>query len=288
MIYINNSTKLIRYFGSVKISHLFVYLEFKFKMKKSGFWKFYEPCKRHLDYQIGDSLFEEMGYTRRVFKRAFQKIGVCYATKEEFKKQKDPFQGKLYACYYNRKSNKTYFFRNHAAVEFLKKDIESGESLFRYVDNYVDNYVDKQCKESVKLLTGNDHFVPLLINNINIITNKKTLGDKTKRQQPQKSCSKNWLIVKEMVGTWIRHVEKPIKFLSPVGISLKRGIRLRKILKHAFYGDISRWESYCSVISSNNFLMGGGNLGWKASIDWAIQPQNVEKVLSGKYKPYFT
>ena len=88
-------------------------LEKAFKEKPEGFFKFFEPCS-HLLYQRGKSWREETAWPRKKFVKAFDLIGVRYKSKSAFLKAKDPFQGKAYASYYNRKTNCTFFYKNPA------------------------------------------------------------------------------------------------------------------------------------------------------------------------------
>ena len=83
-------------------------LEYWFSKKPQGFYKFLEPCNHPL-YRAGDSWTEELGFSRRVFNAAFDLIGVRYKSKTAFLNAQDKFQGKLYASYHDRKTNKTHF-----------------------------------------------------------------------------------------------------------------------------------------------------------------------------------
>ena len=108
-------------FGSEKAAIIFERLEYWSQRYSSGFWKFFEPCEHPL-YREGDSWQEETGFSRKAFNKVFPLIGIHYKSKSAFLKQSDPFQGKLYASYYDRKTNRTYFLRNHSFVrEFLEK-----------------------------------------------------------------------------------------------------------------------------------------------------------------------
>lgn len=74
---------------------------------------------RHVHYRNGDSWTEELGFSVREFRSAWQKIGVTYNSKSEFQQQQgDKFQGKFYCAYIDRKDhNKTYYFRNHKLLD---------------------------------------------------------------------------------------------------------------------------------------------------------------------------
>jgi len=59
---------------------------------------------------------------------------------------------------------------------------------------------------------------------------------------------------------------------------LKRRFRLE------FQSCLEKWKAYCLMIAENDFLMGMGKKGWKATLDWAILPHNIQKVLSNAYQ----
>lgn len=74
-------------------------------------WRFYEPCDHPL-YQSGESWQEKTGLSRRVWRKVFCVIGTHYASKSAYLKEADPFQGKFYVSYYDRKENLTYYLKN--------------------------------------------------------------------------------------------------------------------------------------------------------------------------------
>ncbi len=91
-------------------------LDYWFENHPEGFYKFLLPSD-HPAYKDGDSWTEELGMSVDEFRTAFDKIGHRYKSKSEFDKSDDKFQGKLYCSYVDRRSNLTYYFRNHAAVD---------------------------------------------------------------------------------------------------------------------------------------------------------------------------
>ena len=60
-------------FGSSKSTFIINRLEYWFKIKKEGFYKFLEPCN-HRAYKHGDSWTEELGFCRKTFNVAFDLI----------------------------------------------------------------------------------------------------------------------------------------------------------------------------------------------------------------------
>lgn len=106
--------------GSVTASILMQQLDYWFEKKPGGFYKFLEPCENNELYKTGDSWTEELGFSKAEFKTAFEKIGVAYKSKNEFKKameKGDPFQGKFYCCYVDKMKYITVYYRNHDLLD---------------------------------------------------------------------------------------------------------------------------------------------------------------------------
>ena len=116
--FIKYNPALVAEFGSQNAVLLFDRLEYWFSKTKNEFYKFIEPCD-HPCYREGDSWCEELGFSRPVFRTAFDKIGTRYISKTAFEKESDPFKGKLFAYYQDRKSNKTIFVRNNSLLAEL-------------------------------------------------------------------------------------------------------------------------------------------------------------------------
>jgi len=91
-------------------------LDYWFEGHPEGFYKFLEPSD-HPAYKDGDSWTEELGMSRHEFRTAFDKIGIRYKSKSEFDQALDKFQGLFYCSYVDRRSNLTYYFRNHDLVD---------------------------------------------------------------------------------------------------------------------------------------------------------------------------
>ena len=91
-------------------------LDYWFENHPEGFYKFLLPSE-HPAYKDGDSWTEELGMSRHEFRTAFDKIGIRYKSKSDFDQAVDKFQGLFYCSYVDRRSNLTYYFRNHDLVD---------------------------------------------------------------------------------------------------------------------------------------------------------------------------
>ena len=112
--------------GSVTAALLMSQLEFWFKVTGGkNFYKFMEPCD-HGYYKVGDSWQEELRMSSSEIRTAFKKIGIAYKSKKEFMEhEKDIFQGKMYASYYDRMRKMTFYFRNAGKVKEIFEQLDS-------------------------------------------------------------------------------------------------------------------------------------------------------------------
>lgn len=106
--------------GSVHGCLIMQQLDYWFTAQPEGFYKFLEPTE-HASYKPGDSWVEELGMTHNEFRGAFDKIGIRYKSRSEFEAVKkagqDPFNGKFYLSFVDRKKNLTYYRRNHQLLD---------------------------------------------------------------------------------------------------------------------------------------------------------------------------
>lgn len=125
--------------GSMEGCILMQQLDYWFALKPDGFYKFLEPVQPkgkdeqgnpipgHRLYRPGDSWCEELNCTPHEFRRMFDAIGVRWNSKSDFMNATDPFCGRGYCSYVDRKENLTHYFRNHARVDaFLDQFVADG------------------------------------------------------------------------------------------------------------------------------------------------------------------
>ncbi|MBL0941393.1 MAG: hypothetical protein IBJ00_01495 [Alphaproteobacteria bacterium] len=84
-----------------------------------------------------------------------------------------------------------------------------------------------------------------------------------------------------MLALWNDAIRKPE---SPLALTFERKAVLAKSLKQSFDGNLDTWNAYCNRISKLPFLMGQGERGWKVSLEWALEPDHIRKVLEGNYQ----
>ncbi len=91
-------------------------LDYWFERKSNGFYKFLEPCPNPL-YQTGQSWVEELGISAVEFRTTFERFGTRYKSKSEFDRATDKFQGKFYCSYHDKRTQLTWYFRNHELMD---------------------------------------------------------------------------------------------------------------------------------------------------------------------------
>lgn len=100
-------------------------LDYWFARYPDGFYKFLEPSD-HAKYVSGQSWQEELGISLTEFRTAFDRIGMRWKSKTEFESASDKFQGKFYASYQDKRSNLTYYLRNHELVDAALVELTMG------------------------------------------------------------------------------------------------------------------------------------------------------------------
>lgn len=284
-------------------------LEYWFTKYQEGFYKFLEPCN-HPCYRSGDSWEEEVGLTRRLFNKAFDLIGVRYKSKTAFLDATDPFQGKPYASYHDRKTNRTHFVRNPQLFEKFFKAFEDimpistsakkglEKSCSRNDKNghsYAGAIKDKQknTSSSLDILKQVGDLTPKGQGTLSSNGKKKDLIEKEKKAEEGNDLSTNPhelmeedlnapILFKELIETWEETIG-PLDNLSRKAFIKKQ---LQQSFTQCFEGKIDRWKAYCLKIASSKFLMGEERKAktFKCiQLYWALKPETIEKIESGVY-----
>ena len=250
--------------GCQKATLILSSLEYWFTKKPDGFYKFMEPCPHRL-YKQGDSWEEELGFERRSFVRAFKNIGIKYGSRMEFDAALDKFQGKMYASYYDRHTNLTFFIRNHDLANELLKDFSTTKAPSS----------KQEKKEAVasKLMVSLPN-LPLGIGNNgrSYIDAKSTTNDLSK----DKSHADDEM-VKKMIEVWTAIVGEGIGQIALTG---KLIAFLKKAFIDKFSNCLQNWKEYCISIARSKFLM-GEKTSFKATLEWALKFDIIAKILSG-------
>jgi|GEM_PF-1005918 len=252
-------------------------LEYWFRgKKKKGFFKFTEPCDHKL-YREGDSWTEEIGISRRTFNRHFDSIGARWGSKSSFNKAKDPFLGKLYACYYDRKENMTRYFRNpNLSTKTQTKNLSS--TLLNSEKEAVKNKIYKKLEERRDFYKKGDNMSSIKRSNDRFRTVKTadllyTRLTTKKYKYFSKEAEKK---LEEIQNIWKKEIGGRTYTSSAF---LKK---LYEAFEKLFKGSLDLWKKYCRKIASSKFLMGEIS-GFRAWLSWAIKEETVERLEAGEF-----
>ena len=247
--FIKYNPTLVAEFGSQNAVLLFDKLEYWFSKKKNEFYKFIEPCD-HPCYRNGDSWCEELGFSRPIFRNAFDKIGVRYRSKTEFTKEKDPFKGKLFAYYQDRKSNKTIFVRNNS---LLAEFYERLKNLVQKTVSSIRSSTSKTVKDfQPRVETMNQPYVRATKDKqitTSFIKKENCFSKEAGAGQISDQQSK---IALEMRAIW----EEEIGSRGLVTVTSDFSKRMIKAYEELFQGSLATWQAHCRKIASSQFLMG--------------------------------
>lgn len=103
--------------GSVTATILMQQLDYWFERYPGGFYKFQDASPDNPAYKHGDSWVEELRFSVAELRNAFDLIGHRHKSKTDWAACEEPFQGKFYCCYTDRRTRLTYYFRNHERVD---------------------------------------------------------------------------------------------------------------------------------------------------------------------------
>ena len=264
--FIKHDQRIRRIIGCDRATLIFDRLEFYSSRQPDGFYKFIEPNSHRL-YKKDDSWTELLDCHRTSFWRAFKLIGKKHTSRWTFEESEDKFEGKLYASYYDRLTNRMFFVRNHDVVKELFAKIQPGSELGDKSEENMDN--SQSCP-------GSDKTKNSLRTEQNAQSYKES---KPSSLDLSKDKSHAEEIIKKMIEIWTALVEegRGLVKLSKTTIPF-----LKKAFTDKFDNCLEKWKKYCYDIASSRFLMGEKN-SFKAKLDWALIFKNIEKVFDGQY-----
>lgn len=264
--FIKHDQRIRRIIGCDRATLIFDRLEFYSSRQPDGFYKFIEPNSHRL-YKKDESWTELLDCHRTSFWRAFKLIGKKYISRWTFEESEDKFEGKLYASYYDRLTNRMFFVRNHDAVKELFVKIQPGSEL---------GDKSEKNKDNSQFCPGADKTKNSLRTEQNAQSYKES---KPSSLDLSKDKSHAEEIIKKMIEIWTALVEegRGLVKLSKTTIPF-----LKKAFADKFDNCLEKWKKYCHDIASSRFLM-GEKTSWKADLDWALFFKNIEKIFNGQY-----
>eukprot|EP01099_Mayorella_cantabrigiensis_P001906 TRINITY_DN1830_c0_g1_i1.p2 TRINITY_DN1830_c0_g1~~TRINITY_DN1830_c0_g1_i1.p2 ORF type:complete len:216 (-),score=16.56 TRINITY_DN1830_c0_g1_i1:3274-3921(-) len=68
-----------------------------------------------------------------------------------------------------------------------------------------------------------------------------------------------------------------------IELTNKRIAFLKQAFKDKFDSCLEKWEKYCQDIATSRFLMGEIKSSFRATLDWALKFETIQKILEGNY-----
>ena len=263
--FIKFDPRIKRFTGCDRATLILEKIEFFFSKQPDGFYKFIEPCSHRL-YKKFDSWSEELGCDRKCFTRSWEKIAFRHKSRRAFKEAKDKFEGKLYASFYDRNLNQMFFIRNHdLANETLKEFYKPKKSKLKK-----DNTQSKKTNDSLD-------FEPLR-------NGQSGRSYKDVKMTPPELFENNSHasneIIKKMIELWTALVEEG---RGKIELTSRRIAFSKQAFKDKFDSCLEKWKKYCLEIASSRFLMGEIKSSFRATLDWALKFDIIQKILEGSY-----
>jgi hypothetical protein len=104
----------------------------------------------------------------------------------------------------------------------------------------------------------------------------KLESDKSK--QVEEGCKNNLIL--DLVEIWNQTVEEG---RDPILLNKKRAQYLAAAFKQKFESSLENWKIFCEKIASSQFLMGKVKETFRATIDWVLKFEIIQRILEGDF-----
>lgn len=250
-----------------------------FKRYREGFHKFKQPCKRKPGlYRKGDSWGEELGMSRKVLDRVFDRLVTHYKTKSAYLEATDKFAGKIFCSYTNHKTNLTHYSIDWEALSKFITTTSSTLPPLRPSSSLEVNAVSDVPKTIVKVPPSDvpleHHLVCARLTAFNTQTITSFVEPPSKPPVDKLDEERIKLIVKSMVNTWNSQMnDQVVPWPSIVP-------KLYEILQTYFGGDLEKFKKYCETVAANKFFAGKSSSTYKLFLFQAIKPEFLQTILN--------
>lgn len=166
-------------------------------------------------------------------------------------------EGILHASYLSeKKSDRTKWYAiNYEVLQGCKKDQEESKN---------------QAEQASKMIT------PSAQNDQIHNKDKTEITSENKQYQKIQNTSE---IIKKLFETWNEKVGQG----SAITLNAKRAQFLMAAFKTRFGGCFQRWELFCECITTSDFLMGRVKQTFKATLDWVLRFDIIDRILEGDF-----
>lgn len=142
----------------------------------------------------------------------------------------------------------------------------------------------KNLDEPIKMIYPLDQNDPIINkdsdNTSENLTYKSDSQKINKSYQVQQVEKKINNISKEMIDIWIEIVEENKQTLL---LNKKRAQHLVAAFKLKFDASLDKWKNFCWKITQSKFLMGRIKKTFKASLDWALKFDIIQRIFEGDF-----
>ncbi len=104
----------------------------------------------------------------------------------------------------------------------------------------------------------------------------KLESDKSK--QVEEGCKNNLIL--DLVEIWNQTVEEG---RDPILLNKKRAQYLAAAYKQKFESSLENWKIFCEKIASSQFLMGKVKETFRATIDWVLRFEVIQRIIEGDF-----
>jgi len=181
-----------------------------------------------------------------------------------------------------KRSDQTKWYTiNYDVLKNLIPDVSSGKGKKREEKVEIDEGLLKMNSPSIQneqiiYKENKDNFKDkfLSLNNFK----RKICFKKINSTNKQHESSKN--IFQEMILIWNQIVEEGQK---TVELTFKRINFLRKAFEIKFGSCLEKWKEFCKRVASSKFLMGEIKASFKASLDWVLKFDVMQRIFEGDF-----
>ena len=170
-------------------------------------------------------------------------------------------------------------------------ELTPGKDLTQHIPAEIkkEPMIDGSFPHRVKMTSSSGQNDPMLYTEItsdikiNISEEKKSRKilpvDKTNKSNQVNENKENYL-AKLLIDAWFQIVEQG---KGELHLSKKRAQFLVAAFNFKFEKSMEKWKKYCQDIASSRFLMGEIKSSFRATLDWALKFDVIQKILDGNY-----
>lgn len=137
------------------------------------------------------------------------------------------------------------------------------------------------CQEETKTTQREDQNDPILIKDSKNTLKENTINHNSSNISQNNSENKNQEkpIAQQMIDIWNSTIEPEVK----AELTQKRARFLMAALKHKFSNCLQKWQHYCKLIASSDFLMGKIRKSFKIILEAALRFDFIKRIFEKQF-----